>query len=411
MVSTKSISTRKVITKKNKLENKIKKSTKHDDVAVKIKKQKLENDVKTPKKAALVNKIKQDKDLKIPMKAALVNTINNKEKVDLRKKKVNFVMPSKYITESIVESSLNALEQVAACTKNKNAIFEDEQHIFAEIHCMKIQTSRGNIKFVLPHSTAASTGEICLITPDIKKGRKLDHEPTVDYWEEILRKANVTSVKTVLPMRQLRVENDQFELKRRLLTQHDFIMVDTRVMSHVSHVLGKMFFKKHNMMIPVRLNEKKNDVKQCIENGLRTTMLRLGEGPTSVILVGHTGMPKEKLKENIISLVQQLREKYPGGEANIRSIALKLPLSLSVPIYITLRSSNTIANPPKIGKRKPKNFRDILDELSTINNGIVRVAPDGTVRIIKQKISETDTEAQSEEDEPSGNDKTSDKEE
>lgn len=136
-------------------------------------------------------------------------------------------------------------------------------------------------------------------------------------------------------MRQLRVEYDQFELKRRLLTQHDFIMVDTRVLSHVSHILGHMFFKKHNMLVPVRLDEQ--NLKKSIDVGLRTVMLRLSEGPTSVVLVGHTGMPRQKLKENLLALVQQLREKYPGGEANIRSIAVKLPLSLALPLYVTLR--------------------------------------------------------------------------
>jgi hypothetical protein len=48
----------------------------------------------------------------------------------------------------------------------------------------------------LPHSTSASTGEICIITPDLKKGKKIDHEPTIEHWEEIFRNANVTSVST-----------------------------------------------------------------------------------------------------------------------------------------------------------------------------------------------------------------------
>lgn len=52
-----------------------------------------------------------------------------------------------------------------------------------------IQNSR-----LLPHSTVASTGEVCLVTPDIKKGRKHDHEPTIDRWEEILRKEGVSRV-------------------------------------------------------------------------------------------------------------------------------------------------------------------------------------------------------------------------
>lgn len=142
-------------------------------------------------------------------------------------------------------------------------------------------------------------------------------------------------VKTILPVRQLRVEYDQFELKRRLLTQHDFIMVDTRVLNHVSHLMGKMFFKKHNMLTPVRLY-KTHNIKKSIDTGLRTAIMRLGEGETATITVGHTAMPQKKVKDNILALVRQLQAKYPGGEANVRSISIKLPLSISLPLYLTL---------------------------------------------------------------------------
>lgn len=47
---------------------------------------------------------------------------------------------------------------------------------------------------MLPHCTAATTGEICLITPDLKKGKKIDHEPTIDHWKDILQEAGVTEV-------------------------------------------------------------------------------------------------------------------------------------------------------------------------------------------------------------------------
>ncbi|XP_075973453.1 ribosomal L1 domain-containing protein CG13096-like [Anticarsia gemmatalis] len=300
-------------------------------------------------------------------------------------KKVKYTMPSKAITEDLVDSCLSALIDIAVCDqeKHKNFIFEDDKPIFAEIHCMKIQNTRGNIKFLLPNSTISSTGEVCLVTPDIKKGRKHDHEPTIDRWEEILRKAGVTQVKTILPVRQLRVEYDQFELKRRLLTQHDFIMVDTRVLNHVSHLMGKMFFKKHNMLIPVRMDEEK-DVKKYIDIGLRTAVMRLNEGETATITVGHSSMSRDKIKENIMALVQQLKTKYPGGEANIRAISIKLPLSISLPIYLTLRPSSTV-RPPKLTQKRPKHYTVLEDDLSTRPGHKVRVAPDGNVQLAKPK--------------------------
>ncbi|XP_047513377.1 ribosomal L1 domain-containing protein CG13096 [Pieris napi] len=315
------------------------------------------------------------------------NNVKNKIKetsiVSSTKKKVKYIYPSKAIDENLLDLSLNALSKLTENYNTKNMIFGDENPIFLQIRCIKIQNTTGNIKFVLPHSTAASPGEICLITPDLKKGKKPDHEPTIEHWEDLLRKAGVTSVKTILPMRQLRVEYDQFELRRRLMTQHDFIMVDTRVLNHVSHHLGNMFFKKHNMLIPVNINEKK-DLKKDIDVGLRTVMLRLNEGAISNLVVGHTGMPQGHIKENILAIIKQLAERYPGGEPNIRSLFLKLPQSLSLPIYMTLRPSNLIA-PPKIKKHVPKEFREYEDELSTIPGAIVKIAPGGSVYVKIQK--------------------------
>ncbi|XP_049868909.1 ribosomal L1 domain-containing protein CG13096-like [Pectinophora gossypiella] len=361
---------------------------------------KVEKKVKSKPVKEIATKLLSEENQIAREPQSLVNDIKQKNKT-------KYVMPSKSITEKLVNLSLNALQQLTVHYKKKNTIFEDETPIFAEINCIKIQNTKGNVKFVLPHTTVASTGEVCLITPDLKKGKKIDHEPTVDHWEELLRNAGVTAVKTVIPMRQLRVEYDQYELKRRLLTQHDFIMVDSRILSHVSHILGKMFFKKHNMLIPVRINEK-TSLKKDIDVGLRTAMLRLSEGATSTIIVGHTGMPQKAVKENILSLVQQFHTKFPGGEANIRSIALKLPLSLALPLYVTLRPSNTVV-PPKLHHQKPKNFTVLEDELSTIPGSTVRVAPDGTVHVKRGPVNDIG-DMEEDDEEENGEEVSSDEE-
>lgn len=354
----------------------------------------VKNKSKLRKKQNTKIKVEKTKNIKRSTTVKVIKKVEKKNKLNTHlhaeKKKVKYVYPSKTITDDLVISCLTALQQLTAENKNKKAIFEDDTPIFMEIHCIKIQNTKGNIKFVLPHSTVASTKEVCLITPDLKKGRRFDHEPTVDKWEELLRKHDVNTVKTIIPLRQIKVEYDQYELKRKLLTQHDFIMVDTRVLSHASHLLGNMFFKKHNMLIPVRIDEKA-DVKKAIDVGLRTVMLRINEGETSTIMVGHTGMLQNELKENIMSIVHQLCTKYPGGEANIRSLCLKLPLSLSLPLYLTLRPSNTI-NAPKLVHKRPKNFMILEDEISTFPNAKVKVGPDGSVKLIKSQNSESNSE-------------------
>lgn len=63
------------------------------------------------------------------------------------KKKVKYVMPSQSVTEDVANSCLSALlDVVVKHDKQKNVLFDDEKPIFAEIHCIKIQNTRGNIK-------------------------------------------------------------------------------------------------------------------------------------------------------------------------------------------------------------------------------------------------------------------------
>lgn len=104
---------------------------------------------KKPKPAKVLKKtdIASKKQLELKVKKKEVaNIIETIQIEPVKKKRTKYVMPSKYITETIISSCLDALQQLAIQYKNKNAIFEDETAIFAELHCMKIQNTRGNIK-------------------------------------------------------------------------------------------------------------------------------------------------------------------------------------------------------------------------------------------------------------------------
>lgn len=48
----------------------------------------------------------------------------------------------------------------------------------------------------------------------------------------------------VMPLRQLKVEYDQYELRRRLVSQFDLFLSDGRIAGHTLELLGKEVYKR-----------------------------------------------------------------------------------------------------------------------------------------------------------------------
>lgn len=109
--------------------NKVRKDKKNKNKVVKNKKKELTN-IKIETKPKSENKSK----------------IISKEKNEVIVKKVKYIMPTKSITDDLVNSCLNALQQLSVHQNKKKTLLEDETLIFAEIRCIKIQSLPGNIK-------------------------------------------------------------------------------------------------------------------------------------------------------------------------------------------------------------------------------------------------------------------------
>jgi ribosome biogenesis protein UTP30 len=174
-----------------------------------------------------------------------------------------------------------------------------------------------------------------LFVRDLKKGRRLDYENTVHHYENILQQHGCTQVKTIIPLNQVKTEYRQFEMRRRLLNSYDFFLVDGRISGHMAHLLGKSFRKKRKL--PTSIHMDKQDLKTEIDNALKKTSLQLHRnGDCSITQIGNCSMDIEKVSDNLVAVVKHLKTNFPGGWENIRSLRIKTPLSLAIPIYITL---------------------------------------------------------------------------
>lgn len=273
--------------------------------------------------------------------------------------------------------------------KSNNALFEDEsQSIFMQVTCIRVpKTPRRFMRILLPHSIISSNDEVALFVGDLQRGRRRDYEPTIEYYENLLRKHGCTKIKSIIPMNQVKTEYDQYELKRKLVGSYDYFLVDGKIAGHLSHLLGKEFYKKRKLPTSIRMLSK--DLKHEIEYALRKTVMQIHSyGDTHIVQVGHTFMKKKEILENILATCRYLSKNYPGGWVNIRSIRIKTSISLGLPIYMTLKNK-CLVDVPVMQPRRPKAYHNVSGELTTAPGiATVTVTPEGdiTVKKIKRRI-------------------------
>nr|XP_050866587.1 ribosomal L1 domain-containing protein CG13096-like [Vespula vulgaris] len=281
--------------------------------------------------------------------------------------------------------------------KNKNILFsEGSQPIFMQVTCIRIpKISRRQVRILLPYSIISSDEDIALFVCDLERGRRKDHEPTINHYRELLDKCGCTKIKDIIPINQVKTEYDQYELKRKLVASYDYFLVDGRIAGHISHLLGKIFYKKRKLPTSIKMN--KEDLKCEIDYALRKTTMQLHSfADTHIIQVANTSMKKKQILENVLTVYNRLTEVYPGGLSNIRAIRLKTPTGPGLPIYITLKNKNTV-HIPVIKPKRPKAYCNVEGELTTLSGDTnVIVTPDGNV-VVKQTFSRESEDSHEEE--------------
>ncbi|XP_023032493.1 ribosomal L1 domain-containing protein CG13096 [Drosophila willistoni] len=243
------------------------------------------------------------------------------------------------VNESNVLKVCEALKtQVETEVKKQKStsIFSDYRYIL-QVTSYKIPSCpKRMVKLDLKHSLVGSDDDVAIIVTDLQRGAKFETEPTVQYYEDLLREAGVEQRLTVVPFNQLRNEMGTFEAKRKFLNSYDYLLCDGRLSGQASAFLGKFTQKPRNVLHPVRLSLNKNALQKEISRALRRTAYRqLNKGDLIAIPVGNHEHSTQQLADNIRLVFQKLQSLYPGGLANIRSIFIKIDIAgtSALPLY------------------------------------------------------------------------------
>jgi large subunit ribosomal protein L1 len=116
---------------------------------------------------------------------------------------------------------------------------------------------------------------------------------------------------------------------RKFARSFDFALADQKLIPLIGKLLGKFLAVKGKMPKPIT-DEK--SLPQIIERLKKSVRINLKQNQIQ-IKIGKEDIEKEKLIENIKSVLNQIVEKLPEGEKNIKKIYLKFTMSKPIKIY------------------------------------------------------------------------------
>uniref|UniRef100_A0A2S2QGF6 Ribosomal L1 domain-containing protein 1 n=1 Tax=Sipha flava TaxID=143950 RepID=A0A2S2QGF6_9HEMI len=263
-------------------------------------------------------------------------------------------------------------------TQSKTELWDEPTPIHLVITAVKMGVGPKRVlRIALPNSLITDTTDICLIVPDLIRGRNVDHEKTYHHYKDLLAQKGIKNIKTILPARQIRVEYNEYEARRNLCHSHDVFLIDQKISAFMVKKLGKEFYIKRKFPITVKLNKK--HLKEELESKLHKTSFFLDyKGTTKTVQVGHMQQTPKQVAQNIIAVFKYLEYNYPGGLKNIRTLLIKTPTSESLPIYYSMISRNEVKGPYS----KSQLFSKAKEVEGELFGKRVLVKPNGDVTVL-----------------------------
>ncbi|KAG2708935.1 hypothetical protein I3760_05G216600 [Carya illinoinensis] len=211
----------------------------------------------------------------------------------------------------------------------KPQLLQQDEFVYLILTLKKIPSqSRTNPhKILLPHAIQSPqlSQELCLIIDD-RPHSNLTKASAISKID-----SDQVPVSKVLKLSKLKSDYRPFEAKRKLCDSYDMFFADKRVVPLLPGLLGKHFYKKKKIPVPVDLKHK--NWKEQIEKACSSALLFLRTGTCSVVKVARVSMEKEEIVENVVAAIEGISEIVPRKWGGVRSLHLKLLGSLALPVY------------------------------------------------------------------------------
>ncbi|MEF8848033.1 MAG: 50S ribosomal protein L1 [Candidatus Thermoplasmatota archaeon] len=107
---------------------------------------------------------------------------------------------------------------------------------------------------------------------------------------------------------------------KKIAEAHDFFLAEAPLMPTIGKALGQILGPRGKMPKPIPLDA---DVSDTVEKLRKTVIVRSKTKQTFHTIVGTEDMDKEKIAENVDTILRRVIEKLEYGKMNVRSVYIK----------------------------------------------------------------------------------------
>ncbi|MBS3055802.1 MAG: hypothetical protein J4473_00050 [Candidatus Aenigmarchaeota archaeon] len=118
---------------------------------------------------------------------------------------------------------------------------------------------------------------------------------------------------------------------KKIIKQYDFFISDTSLMTMVGKVMGRYLAPTGRMPKPI---PPKADPKNIIAMLQKSIRIRIKDSPTIHCIIGKEMMTENQIKENIETVLKEVKAALPKGSEQVKSVYLKKTMSSPVKLAV-----------------------------------------------------------------------------
>ncbi|XP_037007111.2 ribosomal L1 domain-containing protein 1 [Artibeus jamaicensis] len=255
-----------------------------------------------------------------------------------------------------IRKAVEALLAHSRSRKNGNGLLLNEkENFFLMVVLWKIPSKELRVRLSLPHGIRSDLADVCLFTKDEPN---VTPEKTECFYKKLLNNHGIKTISQVIPFRTLKKEYKAYEAKLRLLGSFDLFLTDARIRRLLPSHLGRHFYKRKKVPVPVNLKAK--NLSKEINASIGGTVLNISKsGSCSTIRIGHTGMQAQHITENIVAVTKMLSQKLPEKWESVKLLYVKTERSVALPVFSSFVSSRDEAKGVYTPSQKKKEEKKI----------------------------------------------------